>query len=338
MSPHLNSVYAGLGIPPTLTGTYGAAGTTNNFISLKTLTQRLQYGRDVLTEFWEREIALVQKAMGFRKPAKIEFDRMDLSNEESEKALLIQLADRSIISDELLQSRFGFDSEMEKVRLNRERKDRKSDRMVQKASPWHDPQPENSLKKIALQSGVASPSEVGLNLDPKKNGEKSSLEMRQALKPTKLAKDSPESLPGEPQQGRPKLSKDKEQRKERTFSPRTGASLLLWANETQDKISEIINPILLDFYGKKNLRSLSAEQSKELENVKSSIFFNSDPFCTINKDHIVNQLGGLNQQYLNSYSVWLRQLASDLNKDLTVDDQKQAKASFYCLLKQQNRG
>ena len=44
-TPHLNAVYAGLGIPPTLTGTYGAAGTTNNFISLKTLTQRLQYGR-----------------------------------------------------------------------------------------------------------------------------------------------------------------------------------------------------------------------------------------------------------------------------------------------------
>ena len=33
-TPHLNSVYAGLGIPPTLTGTFGAAGTTNNFISL----------------------------------------------------------------------------------------------------------------------------------------------------------------------------------------------------------------------------------------------------------------------------------------------------------------
>ena len=51
-TPHLNSIYAGLGIPPTLTGTYGAAGTTNNFISLKTLTQRLQYGRRVLLEFW----------------------------------------------------------------------------------------------------------------------------------------------------------------------------------------------------------------------------------------------------------------------------------------------
>ena len=123
-------------------------------------------------DFWDKEIALVQKAMGFRKPAKIEFDRMDLSNEESEKSLLIQLADRSLISDELLQKRFGFDPDMEKIRLNREKRERKSDRMIAKSSPYHDPQPENSLKKIALQSGVATPSEVGLELDPKKDGEK----------------------------------------------------------------------------------------------------------------------------------------------------------------------
>ena len=332
--PHLNSVYAGLGIPPTLTGTFGASGTTNNFISLKTLTQRLQYGRDILTEFWDREIALVQRAMKFKEPAKIEFDRMDLSNEESEKALLVQLADRSIISDELLQSRFGFDPEMERVRLNREKRDRKSNRRVPKASPWHDPQPESSLKKIALQSGVASPSEVGLELDPKKEGEKSSLEMRQALKPTKLAKDFPESLPAQPQQGRPRLSKDQEKRKERTFKPQTGASLQIWASSAQEQISEIINPILLDFYQKRNLRSLSNDQTKELENIKTSILFNTKPFCTINKDIILNELDNLNNEYLHSYSVWLRQLASDLNRDLTVDDQKYAKASYYCILKQ----
>ena len=332
-TPHLNSVYAGLGIPPTLTGTFGAAGTTNNFISLKTLTQRLQYGRDVLIDFWNSEIKLVQKAMGFRKPAMIEFDRMDLSNEEAEKSLLIQLADRNLISDELLQKRFGFDPDMEKIRLNREKRERKSDRMIPKSSPYHDPQPENSLKKIALQSGVASPSEVGLELDPKKDGEKSSLEMRQALKPTKLAKDSKESLPGQPQQGRPKNSKDQEQRKERTFTPQTGASLHLWASAAQDTISEIINPILLDFFGKNNLRSLSSDQYKELENIKSSILFNSTPFCTINNEVVQQKLSDLDNQHLTTYSVWLRQLASELNKDLTVDDQKQAKASFYCLLK-----
>jgi hypothetical protein len=331
-TPHLNSIYAGLGIPPTLTGTYGAAGTTNNFISLKTLTQRLQYGRDILTEFWDKEIALVQKAMNFKSPAKIEFDRMDLSNEEAEKALLIQLADRNVISDELLQTRFGVDPEMEKIRLNREKRERKTSRMVPKTGPWHDPQPEIALKKIALQSGVASPSQVGLELDPKKKGEQTSLEMRQVLKPTKLAKDSPESLPGEPQQGRPKLSKDTVKRKDRKFTPQTGASLLLWAAEAQDKISDIINPVLLDFYGKKNLRSLSNEQIKELENIKTSILFNTKPFCTINNEQILAKLTDLNQAELVSYSVWLRQLASDLNRDLSVDDQKQAKASFYCIL------
>jgi hypothetical protein len=147
-----------------------------------------------------------------------------------------------------------------------------------------------------------------------------------------LAKDSPESLPGEPQQGRPRLSKDKQQRQQRTFLPQTGASLQLWASAAQDSISDIINPILLDFYGKKNLRSLSNDQTKELENVKSSILFNSKPFCTINKEYIQEKLSNLDNQYLSNYSVWLRQLASQLNRDLTVDDQKQAKASYYCLL------
>ena len=333
--PHLNSVYAGLGIPPTLTGTFGAAGTTNNFISLKTLTQRLQYGRDILTEFWDKEIALIQKAMGFRYPAKVEFDRMDLSNEDAEKALLVQLADRNLISDELLQTRFGFDPDMEKSRLNREQRDRTGERMVNKAGPWYDPTPDNSLKKIALQTGVVSPSQVGLELEKKKTGEKTALEMKQALSPTKLAKDSPESLPGEPQQGRPKLSKDSSPRKTKTFTPQKGAAISLWASEAQDKIGEIINPILLDFYNKKNLRSLSNEQARELESTKTQILFNLQPFCIIDSDKIIAELNNLlvkNNNFIDHYSVWLRQLSSQLKRDLTVEDQKQAKASFYSML------
>ena len=330
--PHLNSVYAGLGIPPTLTGTFGAAGTTNNFISLKTLTQRLQYGRDLLTEFWDREIALVQKAMGFKYPAKIEFDRMDLSNEDAEKALLIQLADRNLISDELLQTRFGFDPDIEKSRLNRENRDRRGERMINKSGPWHDPQPENSLKKIALQSGIVTPSQVGLKLDPKKTGEKNSLELRQAFKPTPLVKDSPESLPGEPQQGRPPLSKDTEKRKPKNFAPQTGAKLLLWCAQAQDQISQIMNPIMLEFYNKKNLRSLSNEQSEELEKLKNGIFFNLNPFCTISKELILTAINSINNTITDQYSVWLKQLSVSMNKEITTEDQKQTKAAFYHFL------
>lgn len=344
-TPHLNSVYAGLGIPPTLTGTFGAAGTTNNFISLKTLTQRLEYGRRVLSEFWTKEIEVVQKAMGFRYPAKIEFDRMDLSNEDSEKALLIQLADRNLISDELLQTRFGFDSDIEKTRINREHRERSSDRRAPKAGPWHDPEFENSLKKIVLQTGVATPSQVGLELDSKKKGEKTlyDLKMESTMKPsgppspsvvptTKLVKDSSESLPGVPGEGRPKLSKDSEKRKPKTFKPRTGATINIWAQEAQDKISSIINPLILEYFQKKNLRSLSNDESKYLENLKTQVLFSLEPFSPIDNDKIVNHIKASENQakkLISGYEYWLRCISNDMNRPITLDEQKLIKSIFY---------
>jgi len=119
----LNSIYAGLGVPPTLTGLAGnGGGFTNNFISLKTLVERLQYGRELLAKFWEKEIEIVRQAMGFRKPAYIQFDQMSLSDEATEKNLLIQLADRDIISHETVLQRFKEIPSIEKIRLKREQK------------------------------------------------------------------------------------------------------------------------------------------------------------------------------------------------------------------------
>jgi hypothetical protein len=339
--PHLNAVYAGLGIPPTLTGTYGAAGTTNNFISLKTLTQRLQYGRDILMQFWEKEIVLVQKAMGFRYPAKIEFDRMDLSNEDAEKALLVQLADRNLISDELLQSRFGFDPDIEKNRLNREKRERDSSRMIKKAGPWHDPQLDNALKKIALQSGIVSPSQVGLNLDKKKSGEKSAMDLKNeniknkgfgpaVPSPTSIEKNDIGGVPG---QGRPKLSKDQQQRQTKKFAPQTGASLLIWAIDAQEKISSIINPTLLEFYKKKNLRSLSKDQTEELESVKTKILMSLEPFKEITNEYVLANMSAIdsinNNKIIGQYLHWLNNIKYQLNRDLSTEEIKQARASFY---------
>ena len=336
--PHMNAVYAGLGIPPTLTGTFGAAGTTNNFISLKTLTQRLQYGRDVLIQFWENEIALVQKAMGFKHPAKVEFDRMDLSNEDSEKALLIQLADRNVISDELLQTRFGLDPDMEKSRLNRETRERKTTRMVNKAGPWFDPNPDNSLKKIALQTGVAAPSQVGLELEKKKSGEKNAIEMKtpSSPAPAKNSNNIPETLPQVPGQGRPNNSKDSQKRKTKVFSPQTGASLMIWANKAQEKINEILNPILLEFYSKKNLRSLSSSEFDEAEETRAKVLFNLTPFSKIDEDIILNAFANIdkteNKEKILAYKNWLKNIEQTLDQKLTVEEQKQAKASFYSMV------
>ena len=333
--PHLNNIYAGLGIPPTLTGIFGAAGTTNNFISLKTLTQRLQYGRKILMAFWKKEIALVQKAMGFKYPAKIEFDRMDLSNEDAEKALLIQLADRNIISDELIQRVFGFDPDTEKSRLNRENRERDSDRMVKKAGPWFDPEFENSLKKISLQTGISTPSQVGLELEKKKNNEKTLLEQKVSLGPTPGS--SPLGLnstpKGVPQQGRPKNSKDTEQRKTKQFSPQTGASLNLWSLAAQDKISEILNPVLLEFYNKKNMRSLSNIQYNETEEVKAKVFLSLEPFSDIDDNYIMGLFNNINNsQIIETYSKYknfVENMFASIKRELTSEETQFIKAYFY---------
>ena len=336
--PHLNSVYAGLGIPPTLTGTFGAAGTTNNFISLKTLTQRLQYGRDVLVSFWEKELELVQKSMGFKYPAKIEFDRMDLSNEDAEKALLIQLADRNVISDELLQMRFGIDPSMEKYRLNRETRDRDGDRMVQKAGPYYDANFENNLKKIALQLGVATPSQVGLELAPNKRGEKNAIQMKADFPSApKIGNSSPIGVSG---QGRPRNSKDTQQRKTKDFAPQTGASLALWANEAQDKISEIVNPMLLEFYEKDNLRKLSAQESKELDLFKTKILLNIEPNTKIDENGVNSAIARVNSSetsdMLNSLNFWIKQINNELDRQLNTEEIRSIKSSFYSSLKYRN--
>ncbi len=333
--PHLNSIYAGLGIPPTLTGTFGAAGTTNNFISLKTLTQRLQYGRDMLIAFWEKEIELVQKAMGFKYAAKIEFDRMDLSNEDAEKALLIQLSDRNVISDEVLQSRFGFDPDIERSRILRETRDRDSKRTPPKAGPFYDANFERTLKKTALQIGLVTPSQIGLELEKKKGGEKTILEMKAPTGMSSSVKDSPESLKGIPQQGRPRNSKDSTQRKTRQFAPRTGAQLHLWANNAQEQISEIINPILLDFYQKKNMRSLSNEEYNEAEIIKTKLLLSSAPNSNLTEEYIVNSLGIVDNSTKDIYPVFmdfLNKTKASMNRELTVPEISDIKSYFYSLV------
>jgi len=335
-TPHLNSVYAGLGIPPTLTGTYGAAGTTNNFISLKTLTQRLQYGRDMLVSFWEKEFEFVQKAMGFKYSAKIEFDRMDLSNEEAEKALLVQLADRNLISDELLQSRFGLDPDIEKIRLNRENRERNSNRMVPKAGPWYDPMFEENLKKTALQIGLATPSQVGINLENRKSGEKTVLEMRTPVNKFENVKDSSESLKGEPQQGRPKNSKDSEKRKTKDFSPQTGAKINLWADSAQERIAEIINPILLNYFDKKNMRSLSNDEYSQVEEMRTKALLSASPYEILNEKSIGNILSNIEDKNLNNiykyYLQFLNSMISSYGRELTVGELKNLKSYFYSMV------
>ena len=251
----LNSIYAGLGVPPTLTGMAGnGGGFTNNFISLKTLVERLQYGRDQLTKFWDQECEIVRKAMGFRKSPHIVYDQMSLSDESTEKNLLIQLADRDIISHETVLERFKEIPGVEKMRLRREDKARDSETLPEKAGPFHPPpKPQEMQEEEAKLDQIEKTTDSG------------------------------------PAGGRPLFKKDEEPRKKRVDTPKSKpgvAEFLVWTNNTFDKISATLNSAYLGIHKKKNMRGLTKSQVRELERLKLHVLLNTTAMSDISEDDI----------------------------------------------------
>ena len=276
-------IHSGLGIPSALSGSGGTF--SDNFLSLKTLIERLQYGRQIIKEFWENEIRLVQKAMGFRYPAQVTFANINLHDEQAEKALWIQLVDRGLVSKKTLQEKFEIIPSIEDVRMSRE-KDQP------KIGPYTDGEPELSMHKIYAQRGVVTPSETGTRLQDKKSGEKNAIEQQGKIQIDAVKARPPSEGPvGVAGQGRPGKSKDKKKRKARQTKPRSIAEefnedeqtdaqnfmhLVIHANQLQKNICDIVNPFYLDKFGKKNLRQLNAAEEKELESFKFKLLFNCE--------------------------------------------------------------
>jgi hypothetical protein len=316
--PTFINIYACLGIPPTLTGTFGAAGTTNNFISLKTLTERLKYARGILMGFWKSQIQIVQRTMGFRFPAQVEFDFMNLDDQGTINQLLINLSDRSIISDEFVQRHIGAITDIEKLRIKREGQDREKGRMPPKASPYHEPEQEFGLKKIFAQTGTVTPSEVGLELEPKKKGEKPALTM----KVPSGGGNGKSPSGGTP--GRPKGVPDSGPRKQKKFTPKLRAQLELWARDTQKTIASYANRGFLTYFNKKNMRSLTKEEFNYAEQIKFELLCGMEPFSEITHETFpILTKNKIDASIHEEFNTWLD------NNDLTIEEVRNIRASFY---------
>lgn len=293
----LNSIYAGLGVPPTLTGMAGnGGGFTNNFISLKTLVERLQYGRDQLVKFWEHEAEIVRKAMGFRKAPHIVFDQMSLSDEASEKALLIQLADRDIISQETILERFKEVPGVERMRLQRESKYREEDKLPEKLGPFNTPQSEMDLKEKDMQMRAKQQ------------------QMKSAL----------------PQGGRPAAKKDSGPRKKRVTKPRSRpgtAELISWAYDAFDKVSEVMNTAFLGVSNKKNLRQLTRAEVDQLEKIKLHVFTNIDIMEEVDEATIA-EIVSSNLDMPEDFENMLKTRKIN-NNSMTMDEYKRLAVASY---------
>ena len=334
--PVLTSVYAGLGIPPTLTGAAGASGGyTNNYVSLKTLIERLEYGREILKKFWQHEIKLIQKAMGFRFPAEIHFDSIILSDEAAQKQLLVQLADRDIISHETLLERFREIPNIEKIRVRREEKARVSDTLSpNKAGPYHNPQHKEDVAKIALTKDILD-KDMYLNklgLPPSEVDEVNKLDV-DSKQP--IQEEKPNLV--EPEGGRPLNSRDTKKRKQKRVLPRSGDSVAttLWAYETQKTIAELVTPMALTHFNKKTARSLTKSEFDQLEYLKLCILTGLKPFMEINADIIKQIIDGNtkpSESFRTNVESSVAAFSKKQNRKPNIDEMRYIYASVFTQL------
>ena len=216
--------------------------------------------------------------MGFKVPATLHFEHMILSDEAAEKNLLIQLADRDIISVETLRDRFGELHDIEDSRIKTEGRKRNKRQMPPKADPFHNGNMESEYRKIALQKG-----EIGIDdvttLKPKEP---------EVVEENTPQQQEEKKVPKE--NGRPPFSQDTEPRKQKRVLPRSKASLMVWSNEAQKNIAKFLNPAMLNYYNKNNLRELTKEESMELELLKFKVLCNFNPYDDINEETIASIL------------------------------------------------
>jgi hypothetical protein len=268
----MSEIYEGLGIPPSLTGTGGSSNFNNNYVAMKAMMNTLEHLRHTLVKFWETEIKIVADALKL-KPPKLRFQHVNFSDETVQNKLVMDLIDRDLISAEMALESFNFIPEIEKRRIIKEQKMRnRSD--WDKSGPYHNNQKQHELKKLALQRGVVTPEEVGLELDPREDGNMTPMEMQFEAKQAgnKGGDNSINNFEPTGQQGRPPGSKDSQKRKTRdTLSPSFGGNVAKAIN-MQEKINDMLLQPFLDEYQLSNARKMSDEQKADFEKMKLVVF------------------------------------------------------------------
>jgi hypothetical protein len=336
-----NAINEGLGIPPTMrSGGKGSTNTGNN-VGLNTLVKRLQYGRDRLVEFWTKEIKIVHDAMGFPgRPPEIMFDFMSFADEVAEKTLLVNLWDRDVISTETVLEYFGRSPRIEQKRMSEEIKNRKA-----KASPYHVAQPDHEYKKIFAQAGTVTPSELGIELDERKEGEQNLMEIQkdhlevqkdhqieiEKSKPRPAISARPKTAGGRPK-GKTETSKRKKKPTEKSSTRAELASLLVWSTTAYQTIAKMVNPAMLHALGKENLRQLTDKESNLLETTKFAVLSHleaREEISPIKIAELVQSKTVVKPEIQAKFKAIAEKFVSENGREPTLEETRQMQVNAY---------
>jgi hypothetical protein len=266
-------IRAGLGIAEVILNGEGS-NFANSFLSVKTLMERLEGGRNALLEWLMGEMTFVAKAMGFNRPAWIKMRHMSLRDEEAEKRLLLELVDRGMVSYETCIERFGENFPIEIQRMKEEDNFR---RRNEKKFPF-------ALIKTGKFTTTTTPLPIFSMLD----SETIENSMKPKQTPTSQEQNGPKG--GRPQ-GPQRPQQKKETPRNAPVGQKTAASAEFSTNnEKYNKgcmiFDKLYNILKYSFIKSQGLSSLSDEHNLKIYNIIRQIIAKFDGPDMVNKDNI----------------------------------------------------
>jgi hypothetical protein len=195
-----------------------------------------------------------------------------------------------------------------------------------------------------------APSEIGVYLDDRKEGERTRMELLEESqiklkqmdndKQTELKKMDVEKqkqikrMPGRPSN----ITETTKRKKKVTEKPSTKAGFidcLQWANIAQDTISEMVTKSLLVAVEKPNMRSLSKDEFDLVEKVKLSILCDFEPFEQVTSEKVCAKLSSNVQtggEILGAIKTLNAQFVVKNNREPRVDELRQMYSIAYSLI------
>lgn len=317
-------IIRGLGVPDSLIGgsDLGTRNAESAYVQLKTLLEKLEYVRARAILWLQNELKMVADAMGFEQIPTISFSIMSLRDEAAEKQLIIQLLDRGIISVESVQQVFGYDFIIELENMKNEQKIRESEPPVlEKGNPYY--RPNSVIEKQTDETLRIERLRVGADDSGGDNPRG----------------DQPRDE-GNNEPGRPMNSRDTQPRDRRT-NPVLSVYKVI-GDQFIEQIDSVIDPLYLNKMKVKNLRSLTKNQSIELENTKRAILAAVGPKDTIDRIGIRELMSQDVDDNIKLFNQMFNNMINEYRKmkkaEPTIKDRKSLAASTWASLKSREGG
>jgi hypothetical protein len=301
-----SDILAGLGVSQVLIsgGAGGGANSFGNaFLSVRTLLERLEDGRQEFMKFLNVELDYVRKAMGWKSSPIVTWDQMNLRDEAAEKRVIIELVDRKIISAESALDALGYDSTVEMARKVREQKAAEKAGVPISVGPFEE--------STRVQQGK-DPARLGIDVQNKQIDQDKELTQKQLDQDKELSKEQmkhdqkrskeemvikrkqvqvkknstgPRAGPGRPG-GRGDPSSRKQKVKRETKPKGMGSyiydpELISMGHMCRAAVEDYLKPKFLDSVAKVNLRQLTKGEKLTYEQLIRAVWSYSSPFGTV---------------------------------------------------------